>query len=146
MNRDILFPQFFHPTLGYKDWLSTNMIATHREKKDHKKSNKRKRTEWLPWYVPNFTFLHFMILCLFIWVYKGLECSKSPIKTIYHLLIWAIRESTILISLLIAFLFSFFLFLFFFLCLVIFAHDVLVQISAMSMVFSPNFCLDHPFP
>ena len=45
MNRDILFPQFFHPTLGYKDWLSTNMRAAHREKKDHKKSNKRKRTE-----------------------------------------------------------------------------------------------------
>ena len=44
-------------------------------------------------------------------------------------------------------LFSFFSlsFLFFFLCYVIFAHDVLVGIFAMPMVFSPNFCLSHPF-
>jgi len=39
----------------------------------------------------------------------------------------------------------YFSFLFFFLCYVIFAHDVLVGIFAMPMVFSPNFCLGHPF-
>ena len=34
---------------------------------------------------------------------------------------------------------------FLFLCHVIFVHDILVGIFAMPMVFSPNFCLDHPF-
>ena len=96
MNRDIHFPQFLHPTSGYKNWLSTDMRVAYREENDHKKSNKRKTTEWLSWYAPNFTFLHFMIPCLFN---KGLECSKSPMKKIYHLIIWAMRESTILLSL-----------------------------------------------
>ena len=45
MNRDIQFPQFLHPTLGYKDWLSTDMRIVHREENDHKKSNKRKRSK-----------------------------------------------------------------------------------------------------
>ena len=124
MNRDINFPQFLHPTLGYKDWLSTDMKVVHKEENDHKKSNNRKRTEWLHWYVPNFTFLQFMILCLFIWINKGLEYFKSPMKIIYHLLIWAMRESIILLSLLIVLIFLFFLFLFFFLCHVSFAHDI----------------------
>ena len=130
MNRDIRFPQFLHPTLGYKDWLSTNMREIHREKKDHKKSKKRKRTEWLPWYA--------QIPCIFIWVNKGLKCSKSPMKTIYHLLIRAIRESIDLLSLLIVFFFSFH----FFQCHVIFAHDVLMGIFAMPIAFSLIFCLD----
>ena len=147
MNRDIHFPQFLHLTSGYKDWLSTDMKAIHKEENDHKKSKKRKRTKWLPWYAPNFTFLFFMIPYLFIWVNKGLECSKSPMKQSYHLLIWAMRVSTILLSSLIVFIFLLFSlsFLFFFLCYVIFAHDVLVGIFAMLMVFSPNFCLGHPF-
>ena len=70
MNRDIHFPQFLHPTSVYKDWLSTDMKAVHQEENDHKKSNKRKRIEWPLWYAPNFTFLHFIIPCLFIWVNK----------------------------------------------------------------------------
>ena len=45
MNKDIHFPQFLNPTLGYKNWLSTDMRSVHREENDHKKSNKRKRTE-----------------------------------------------------------------------------------------------------
>jgi len=76
MNRDICFPQFLHPTLGYKDWLSTDIRAVHREEKDHKKSNKRKRTEWLPWYAPNFTFLHFMIPCLAFELIKDWNVSN----------------------------------------------------------------------
>ena len=80
MNRDIHFPQFLHPISGYKDWLSTDIRAIYKEENDHKKSKKRKRTKWLPWYAPNFTFLFFMIPYLFIWVNKGLECSKSPMK------------------------------------------------------------------
>ena len=81
----------------------------------------------------------FMIPWLFIWVNKGLECSKSSIKTIYHLLIWAMRELVIYYICLLS------LFFFLFLCHVIFVHDILVGIFAMPMVFSPNFCLDHPF-
>ena len=72
MNRDIRFSQFLHPTLGYKDWLSTDMRKVHKKENDNKKSNQRKRTEWLHWYVPNFTFRQFMIPCLFIWINKGL--------------------------------------------------------------------------
>ena len=45
MNRDIYFPQFLNPTLGYKNWLSIDMRSIHGEENDHKKSNKRKRTE-----------------------------------------------------------------------------------------------------
>ena len=45
MNMDIHFPQFLHPTLGFKDWLPTDMRAVHTEENDHKKSNKRKRIE-----------------------------------------------------------------------------------------------------
>ena len=45
MIKDIHFPQFLHPTSRYKDWLSTDMREIHREEKDHKKSNKRKRTK-----------------------------------------------------------------------------------------------------
>ena len=45
MNRDIYFPQFLNPTLGYKNWLSIDMGSIHGEENDHKKSNKRKRTE-----------------------------------------------------------------------------------------------------
>ena len=126
MNRDIHFPQFLHPTFGYWDRLSIDMKAVHWEEKDHKKSNKRKRTEWLSWYALNFTFLHFTIPCLFIWVNKGLECSKSPIKTIYHLLIWAMKESIIYYLCLLSFFFFSFFFFSFFLCHVIFAHDILV--------------------
>ena len=36
-------------------------------------------------------------------------------------------------------------FIIFFMCHVTFAYDVLVGIFAMSMVFFPNFCLDHTF-
>ena len=54
--------------------------------------------------------------------------SKSPMETIYYYY----------------FFFSF-LWLFIFQCHVIFAHDVLVGIFAMPIVFSPTFCLDHPF-
>ena len=61
-------------------------------------------------------------------------------KTIYHLLIWAMKESVILLSLLIVF-----IFIIFFMCHVTFAYDVLVGIFAMPMVFFPNFCLDHTF-
>ena len=61
-------------------------------------------------------------------------------KTIYHLLIWAMKELVILLSLLIVF-----IFIFFFLCHVTFSHDVLVGIFAMPMVFCPNFCLVRPF-
>ena len=57
-------------------------------------------------------------------------------ETICYLLI---RESTILLSLLIVF------FFFFFLCHVTFAHEVLIGIFTMPMVFSPIFCQDHPF-
>ena len=70
MIKDIHFPQFLHPTSRYKDWLSTDMRAVHREENDHKKSNKRKRTKWPSWYALNLTFLHFMIPCLFIGVNK----------------------------------------------------------------------------
>ena len=45
MNKDICFPQFLIPTLGYKNWLSIDMRVVEREENDHKKSNKRKRTE-----------------------------------------------------------------------------------------------------
>ena len=78
--------------------------------------------------------------CLSFEFNKGLECAKSPMETIYYFLIWAIRESTILLSLLIVF-----IFLSFFLCHVIFAHDVLIGIFTMPMIFSPIFCLNHPF-
>ena len=64
--KDIRFPQFLHPTWGYKAWLIANMRAVKREEKDYQKSNKRKRVDWLPWYAPNFTFLHFMILMSFL--------------------------------------------------------------------------------
>ena len=43
--KDIHFPQFLHPTLGYKAWLTTDMRSVRREEKDYRKSNKRKRTE-----------------------------------------------------------------------------------------------------
>ena len=66
ITRDARFPQFLHPTLGYKDWFSTDMRLVYREEKDYKKSNKRKRTDWLPWYAPNFTFQHFMIHMSFL--------------------------------------------------------------------------------
>ena len=46
---------------------------------------------------------------------EGLECSTSTIETIYHLLIWAMREPPIYyLCLLSSFFFSFFLFSFFF--------------------------------
>ena len=45
MNKDIHFPQFLHPTLGYKNWLSTDMREVHREEKDHKKSKKKEEDQ-----------------------------------------------------------------------------------------------------
>ena len=52
---------------------------------------------------------------------KGLECSKSPMETVYYLLIWAKREPSIYYLYLLSFFFFFsFSFLFFFPCHVIF--------------------------
>ena len=77
---------------------------------------------------------------------KGLECSKSSIEIVYHLLIWAMRETPIYYLCLLSLFFLFFLFFsFFFPCHVIFAHDILWWIFAMPMVFASIFCLDHPF-
>jgi len=43
--KDICFPQFFHPTSGYKTWLTADMRLVHMEEKDYQKSNKKKRTD-----------------------------------------------------------------------------------------------------
>ena len=43
--KDIHFPQFLHPTLGHKAWLTADMRLVCREEKDYRKSNKRKRIE-----------------------------------------------------------------------------------------------------
>ena len=81
--KNICFTQFLHPTSQYKAWLVANMRSVHREEKAYQKSNKRKRTNWLPWYALNFTFLPFMILMSFLLnLIKGLKCSKSPMETI----------------------------------------------------------------
>ena len=41
--RDICFPQFLHPTSGYKAWLTADMRLLHKEEKDSQRSNKEKR-------------------------------------------------------------------------------------------------------
>ena len=66
VTKGIRFPQFLHPTLGYKKWLEANMKWVLIDEKAYKKSNKRKKADWLPWYVLNFTFVHFMILMSFL--------------------------------------------------------------------------------
>ena len=43
--KDIHFPWFLHPTLGYKTWLTTNMRSVRTKEKDYQNSNKRKRTD-----------------------------------------------------------------------------------------------------
>ena len=138
--KNICFTQFLHPTSRYKAWLVANMRSVHREEKAYQKSNKRKRTNWLPWYALNFTFLPFMILMSFLLnLIKGLKCSKSPMETIlvpFNLSNKRINHFII---------FAYCHFFFFFLCHVIFVHDLHVGIFAMPMVFSPIFCLDHPF-
>ena len=56
LTKGICFPQFLHPTSGYKKWLEVDMKWVLIDEKAYKRSNKRKRTNWLPWYAPNFTF------------------------------------------------------------------------------------------
>ena len=72
---------------------------------------------------------------------KGLECSKSRMKTILLPFNLSYKRLTFLLSLLIviSFLCLFVCFLFFFLCHVIFSHDVPLGIFAMLMVFSLKF-------
>ena len=62
----ICFPQFLHPTLGYKAWLKADMKWVHMDEKAYNRSKKRKKADSLSWYAPNFTFLHFMILMSFL--------------------------------------------------------------------------------
>ena len=110
MTKGIHFPRFLHPTSSYKAWQEVDMKWVPIDEKAYKRSNKRKRTNWLPRYAPNFTFLHFMILMSFSFEFnKGWECFKSPMETIYYLLIWAIWESSIyyLCLLSLSFFFSF---------------------------------------
>ena len=66
VTKGICFPQFLHPTLRYKKWLKVDMKWVPIDEKAYKWSNKRKRTDWLPWYALKFSFLHFMILMSFI--------------------------------------------------------------------------------
>ena len=66
VTKGICFPQFHHSTSGYKKWLEADMKWVLVDEKAYKRSNKRKRTDWLPWYAPNFTLLHFMILMSFL--------------------------------------------------------------------------------
>ena len=66
VTKGIHFPQFLHPTSGYKKWLEADMKWVSIDEKAYKRSKKRKRTNWLPWYAPNFTFQHFMILISFL--------------------------------------------------------------------------------
>ena len=86
VTKGIHFPQFLHPTLGYKKWIEVDMKWVHIDEKAYNRSNKRKKANWPPWYVPNFTFLHFMILMSFLFKFnKGLECSKSHMEIVYYL-------------------------------------------------------------
>ena len=89
---------------------------------------------------PRFYFLHFMILMSFLLnLIKDWNVPNPLMETIYHLLILAIRKSFIyylcLLSLFSLFLISYF----FFLCHVIFAHNILKGIFAMTMVFPLSF-------
>ena len=129
VTKGICFPQFLHPTSGDNKWLNANIKWVHIDEKAYKKSNKRKKANWPPWYAPIFTFLHFMILMSFEFN-KRLECSKSSMETIYYLLVWAIRASSIYYLCLLSLFFSFFIFLFLFFFL-------------FPMPF--NFCPPHPW-
>ena len=62
----ICFPQFLPQTFGYKKCPEVDMKWVPIDEKVYKRSNIRKRTDWLPWYAPNFTFLHFIILKSFL--------------------------------------------------------------------------------
>ena len=61
-----VFLNSFIQLWGCKKWLEADMKWVLIDEKAYKRSNKRKRTNWLPWYAPNFTFLHFMILMYFL--------------------------------------------------------------------------------
>ena len=45
VTKGIYFPQFLHPTSGYKKWLEANMKWVPIDEKAYKRSNKRKRTD-----------------------------------------------------------------------------------------------------
>ena len=69
---------------------------------------------------------------------KGLECSKSPYGNNLSSFNFSNKKIIYLLSLLIVFIFFISLF-FFFLCHVIFAHNILKGIFAMTMVFPLSF-------
>ena len=146
MTRGIVPPWYIYPIATYKQWLEVNMKWILKDEKAYMKTSKKaRRNKWPPWGAPCFTFLHFNDSHVFVFEFnKGLECSKSPMKTILSSFNLSNKRITFLLSLLIV-IYSFFLFLFFFLCHVTFAHDVPLAIFVMPMVFSPKFCLDRPF-
>ena len=94
----------------------------------------------------NLLFCTFMILMfLFLNLTKDWNVSNPLWKQTYYLLIWAMRESFFIIIAYFHLIYYFFFLFFFFPFHVIFSHDVRSRIFTMPMVFSPNFCLNHPF-
>ena len=86
--KDICFHWFLHPTSGYKAWLTADIRSVRMEEKDYQKSKKRKKDQLTTLIYPKFYFSALYDSHVFSFEFnKGLECSKSPMETIYYLLI-----------------------------------------------------------
>ena len=85
--KDIQFPWFLHPTLGYKAWLIADIRSFRMEERLSEVQQKEK-DQLTSLIYPKFYFSALYDSHVFSFEFnKGLECSKYPMETIYYLLI-----------------------------------------------------------
>ena len=87
LTKGICFPQFLHPTSGYKKWLEVDMKwVLIDEKATRGQTKERGLTDYLD--MPQILLSALYNSQVFSFDFnKGLECSKSSMETIYYLLI-----------------------------------------------------------